>query len=275
MKILLCTDGSPTSFQSAQMVDKLRLPTDTLITVLGVSEGQDDLTRLNASMDLITQQLEKRHHLERLIRRGNPIEEIISEVLEKSYDLVALGAGGDSSGMFPPRLGSTSNKIARRLHTHFLVSRNVPASITKILVCAGPKSASNITMKLGGSWIAGTTAEVCLLHVLPEKGSSGYKQNQSEQEVKSPGNHAGAIVDPLLDHARQQLQNSGVMGEIVPNIRHGLVVDEVVKELSQQNYDLLVIGAHYQPGHDRWQETLWDDVTDQLLLRANCSVLII
>jgi nucleotide-binding universal stress UspA family protein len=54
-----------------------------------------------------------------------------------------------------------------------------------------------------------------------------------------------------------------------------LIVDEVINELTEGGYDILVVGSHYQPGQDRWQGTLLDDITDQLLNRAGCSMLII
>ena len=63
--------------------------------------------------------------------------------------------------------------------------------------------------------------------------------------------------------------------EIFPKNRHGLVVEEVLKELAEGGYELLVVGSHYQPGQDRWLGTLLDDITDQLLNRSTCSVLII
>jgi nucleotide-binding universal stress UspA family protein len=79
----------------------------------------------------------------------------------------------------------------------------------------------------------------------------------------------------LIERSTQQLRDAGVKNEIIPHIRQGLVVEEVLKELSEGGYELLVVGSHYQPGQDRWLGTLLDDITDQLLNRSTCSVLII
>jgi nucleotide-binding universal stress UspA family protein len=54
-----------------------------------------------------------------------------------------------------------------------------------------------------------------------------------------------------------------------------LVVDEVLSELEEGGYDLLVIGGHFQQGKTHWIEFLLDDVSGQLLKRSSCSVLII
>jgi len=275
MKIMICTDGSSGSVQSGELVARFRFPSDTLITVLGVSEYQNDSAKLNAAMDLIDKALGKKYKLDRIIRRGNPIDEIISEALETPFDLVAVGGGGGQMGLLHPKLGSTTSKLARRLHTHFLVTRYVPEKISKVLICAGEEAPSNLTMRLGGMWLSTTSAEIGLLHVLPKSTEPMGRPTNTDPESKDSASLMSETRDSLLTRASQQLQNAGIKNPIVTKVRHGLVVDEVIKELTEGEYELLVVGAHYQPGQDRWQETLLDDITDQLLNRSACSVLII
>ena len=275
MKIMICTDGSSGSVQSGELVARFRFPSDTLITVLGVSEYQNDSAKLNAAMNLIDKALGKKYKLDRIIRRGNPIDEIISEALETPFDLVALGGGGGQMGLLHPKLGSTTSKLARRLHTHFLVTRYVPEKISKVLICAGEEAPSNLTMRLGGMWLSTTSAEIGLLHVLPKSTEPMGRPTNTDPESKDSASLMSETRDSLLTRASQQLQNAGIKNPIVTKVRHGLVVDEVIKELTEGEYELLVVGAHYQPGQDRWQETLLDDITDQLLNRSACSVLII
>jgi len=275
MKIMICTDGSSGSVQSGELVARFRFPSDTLITVLGVSEYQNDSAKLNAAMNLIDKALGKKYKLDRIIRRGNPIDEIISEALETPFDLVALGGGGGQMGLLHPKLGSTTSKLARRLHTHFLVTRYVPEKISKVLICAGEEAPSNLTMRLGGMWLSTTSAEIGLLHVLPKSAEPMGRPTNTDPESKDSASLMSETRDSLLTRASQQLQTAGIKNPIVTKVRHGLVVDEVIKELTEGEYELLVVGAHYQPGQDRWQETLLDDITDQLLNRSACSVLII
>jgi nucleotide-binding universal stress UspA family protein len=263
MRILICSDGTSGAIQLAELVSKMEFPSDTNITVLGVREATYDLAKLTASIDQIEKLLSKKHKVDRRIRNGNPIEEIMAEAIASSYDLVVVGGGGGQLGLLHPRLGSTTSKLARKLHTHFLVGRNIPEIIIKILVCAGPDAPSNMTMKLGGKWLSNTSAKIGLLHVIPDL---------PELPDQKPGKE---YQDTLLIHATQQLRETGLKNEILPLIRRGLVVDEVINELADGDYQLLVVGAHYQPGQDRWQGTLWDDVTDQLLNKCHCSVLII
>jgi nucleotide-binding universal stress UspA family protein len=272
MKLLICTDGSSSSIQSADLVIKLRFPPNTQITVLGVSENKNDLDSIAASMDMIGKMLGSTYVVDRKIRNGEPIEEIMSEALQTSYDLVAVGGGGGQLGLLHPQLGSTTSILARKVHTHFLVARDVPIEVNKILFCTGAEAPASMTMTLGGEWISSTEAEIGLLHVLPMK--SGDKSITDTIAEKNSHDYQEQR-DSILPQARQQLRDAGVKTEIKSRIRRGLVVEQVISELKEGNYELLVIGAHYQPGQDRWQGTLLDDVSDQLLNRCTCSVLII
>ena len=275
MDILLCTDGSKSSIVSAQLVLKLGFAPPIQITVLGVSESKSDLELLRSAMDAIDKELSGKCLITRKVRYGNPVDEIMAEAVESPYDLVVLGGGGDQLDILRPQLGATTSKLARKLHTHFLVVRNIPDKLDKILVCAGTDAPASETLALGGTWIANTPAQIGLLHVAQPKTeesvnlSKGEKANLEQIKKEQPS------TDLILDRAVKVMQAAGMKNEIIPLVRHGLVVEEVLNELSKGKYGLLVVGAHYQPGQDRWLGTLLDDVTDQLLNRSTCSMLII
>ncbi len=264
MEILICTDGSTSSIESAGLVSKFGFPGSAHIVVLGVSEGNADVENLTTSIGLIEKIIGNRFPVDNKMRYGDPIEEIIAEALERSCDLVIVGGGGSQIGLLHPQVGSTTGKLARKLHTHFLVVRNIPVKYSKILFCTGAEVPSSETMKLGGSWISTTGASIGLLHVIP-----GSQNNFEANDINM------LPADSLLERSTQQLHDAGVKNQIILHIRQGLVVEEVLNELTDGGYELLVVGSHYQPGQDRWQGTLLDDITDQLLNRSTCSVLII
>jgi nucleotide-binding universal stress UspA family protein len=229
-----------------------------------VSEGMHDIENLSTSMDLINQSLGNSFSLDKKMRYGNPIEEILAEALECSYDLVIMGGGGNQIGLLDPQVGSTTGMLARKLHTHFLVVRNIPTKFTKVLFCTGADNPTSETLMLGGEWLSRSDARIGLLHVIP-----------ISQKVSAGENDDQLPSDSLLERSTLQLRDAGIKNEIVPLIRQGLVVEEVLKELAEGEYELLVVGSHYLPGQDRWLGTLLDDITDQLLNRSTCSVLII
>jgi nucleotide-binding universal stress UspA family protein len=275
MKILICTDGSQAAEQAAKLVSRLGLSEKTRITILGVVEENNERDLLKTSMGRIKGALGTQYNLESKIRNGNPIEQILAEAVEYTYDLVAVGGGGQYKDLMHHQLGSTTSKLARKIHTHFLVARTVPDELSRVLVCTGAKAPSVETMRIGGELISKTSASVGLLHVVSpgtlKPGSLNAPLNESPVSAIDPKTREGQ----LLNHALQQLRDAGAHGEINPRLREGLVVDEVLAEVKEGEYDLMVIGAHYKPGQDRWLGTLLDDVTDQLLNRATCSVLIV
>ena len=54
-------------------------------------------------------------------------------------------------------------------------------------------------------------------------------------------------------------------------VRHGLVVDEILNEAQAGDHDLIVIGAHHEEG---WQRLLLDDIALQITNRADRPILI-
>jgi nucleotide-binding universal stress UspA family protein len=65
---------------------------------------------------------------------------------------------------------------------------------------------------------------------------------------------------------------SQTRASIQPRVRHGLVVDEVLMEALEGDCDLMVIGAHRQNG---WQRYLLDDLSHQIIIRADRPILVV
>jgi nucleotide-binding universal stress UspA family protein len=275
VEILICTDGSVASLQSAVLVHKLMFPATTKVVILGVSEKPADYDILTSSSDQLQEELKGIYQTSTKMRSGKPYEEILAEALEFSYDLVAVGGAGKHLGILNSQLGSTTSYLARKLHTHFLVVREVPAQINRVLVCVSGEAAAGDTIKIGGAWISHSAREVTILHVIPSKKKVPVNQIKNLTTHQNLPQTQATVDSGELEQAVQQLQQSGVTGSISTKIRSGLIVDEVLTELSQGNYDLMVVGAHFKPGKNRWHGLLLDDITDQLLNRSSCSVMII
>lgn len=276
MKILVCTDGSPAAEQAAQFTGRLHLPPGTEITLLGVVDEQSDASRLDSSFERMTYLLGSAHPgAARLVRRGDSYEQILDEAVQHAYDLVVVGGGGQHHGLLHFKVGSTTSKLARKLHTHFLVVRNVPEQINKVLICTGAEAPAVETMRVAGQMISGLSAQVAVLHVMSQ---ISLKPGSIPEELVATAEMAitrNTREGQHLKRAIQQLTEAGVNGPIAPRLRHGLVVSEVLAELEDGRYDLMIVGAHYQPGQNRWLGILLDDVTDQLLNQSSCSVLIV
>jgi nucleotide-binding universal stress UspA family protein len=275
VEILICTDGSIASLQSAELVHKLKFHASTHVVILGVSEKPEDLELLSRSSSQMQDELQGIYQTSAKIRSGMPYEEILAEALEFSYDLVAVSGAGKHIGLLNSQLGSTTSRLARKLHTHFLVARDTPTEIAKILVCVSGEATAGDTVKIGGKWVSRSAREITLLHVIPSKKDVSLKKEKHLTANKKLPHGEELVTGSVIEQAIQQLQEAGVKAPIVTKIRSGLIVEEVLDEMSKGGYDLMVVGAHYQPERDRWHGMLLDDITDQLLNRSSCSVLII
>ncbi|MBN2145814.1 MAG: universal stress protein [Anaerolineales bacterium] len=274
MNILICTDGSPSAEQAAGLLRQLGLLADASVTLLGVSESEGDRSNLVASMERITAALgDVGLSLRQCIRQGHPVDQILVETQENDYGLVVIG-WRDDRRLPLIKLGTTATRLARRIQTHLLVVRGMPQSLQRVLFCTGAEAPSVETLRVGGKLIANLPSEVGLLHVM----SQVALRTQASEDLYGDAETAirrNTREGKHLQAAQEELRKVGVQGQIVPRLRHGLVVDEVLAELAEQHYDLLVVGSHHQPGQNRWLGILLDDVTDQLLNRASCSVLIV
>lgn len=276
MKVLICTDGSPAAEEAALLVPLMIYEDDTEIVLLGVSEKEGEQTKLFTSMDRITSVLGGvRSGIVRTIRHGQPVDEILNELQGKKYGLVVVGERGHHHNLPLLKLGSTAGKLARKINTHLLVARNVPQKVSKILICTGGENPSVETMQHAGRLVSGVDAEIGLLHVMSQVFLGPRSKPDDLEDTAETAMARGTREGDHLKRAMEQLARAGAKQPITPILRHGLVIDQVLAELNRGKYDLLVVGAHHQPGQNRWLEILLDDVADQLLNLAPCSVLVV
>lgn len=170
---------------------------------------------------------------------------------------------------------STTQRLAQYVPAHLLITRNVPEKLNRILICSGAERPSAETVRLAGLLTAGAGAEISLLHVMsqialrPESPAEELEESAEEaiERETREGDH--------LNEAMATLRQEGLQAPIHPILRHGLVVDEVLEEIREGDYDLLVLGAHRQPAMSRWLDVLLDDVTGELLTKSPISTLVV
>lgn len=276
MRILICSDGSPAAEQSAYLITRLNYVSEDEITILGVSESDGDQVQLSASFERIKALLEGQNFsVQQKIRYGHPADQIMKEVKETSFDLVTVGTSGHVRGFSGLKIGSTAQKLARLLTKPLLVARQVPAKIERVLICTGAEIPSLETLSLGGKLIAGVEGEITVLHVMSQVALRLDSPADDLVDTAESAIQRGTREGRHLAQALNLLQQASVAGEVKPLLRHGLVVEEVLEEIEDGSYNLLIIGGHYHHGRSHWTELLLEDLAGELLQKAPCSVLII
>jgi nucleotide-binding universal stress UspA family protein len=213
--------------------------------------------------------------VQRKMRYGNAAEEIIKETESEEYDLVAVGVSGKTRPFPVFRAGSTTKKLARTLTMPLVIARSVPEKISKILICTGGETQSLENIRTAGRFLACIPAEIQLLHVMSQLALRLDSPDQDLLDTAESAIARGTREGRHFIQAMEILRKAGIPETITPKLRHGLVIDEVIKELNEGHYDLMVIGSHYHQAKKPLLEILLEDIAGQLIGRASCSVMLV
>jgi len=179
-----------------------------------------------------------------VFRFGDPIKEILEETRAGRYELVIIGEESGQNQTPLPHDTNISSTLINQIRIPVLFVKGRVRNLHKILLCdsGGDETGtlSRFTAKLTKCLDA--VHQINILHVMAQISSN-----------------PGAADWPLMAGAEQlihELTPEGVVFErdlqvlkqkaypIKPKIRHGFVIDEILSEAQEGDYDLLVIGAH-------------------------------
>lgn len=270
MRVLICTDGSRYAEEAMHFGGLIAKGAKAHLTLLGVIEGPDETEKVRKSLEgakeLLVQDVAA---LETKMKMGHAAEEILRETEEREYDLVILGSRG-RRGITRFLLGSTAARIVQHAPISVLIVKGKQPSLRSILICTGGAERGEEDVRFGGMIARSTGAEVAILHVmsqLPLTPEGRWEDLEAtEEELLERETREGVHLRKGL----QILRELGVAGEV--KIRRGLVVNEILAEAEEGDYDLLVIGAHAAPGLYRF---LLDDLTTQIVLGSQRPVLVV
>ncbi len=177
----------------------------------------------------------------------------------------AVAAGGFGLVVVPPAgrnalqrmlRGSRVARVVRAVDAAVLVARRPPGRLERILAVVSGGAGTRLVIEAALRLERATGAVATFLHVA------------SEVTLPYAPEAAAAPQAPRVSPeaaARALLEGLGR----TPLVREGLVVEEVLGELENGAYDLLVVGAPPESGG--WAR---EDVAERLLLASGASVLI-
>jgi nucleotide-binding universal stress UspA family protein len=112
--------------------------------------------------------------------------------------------------------------------------------------------------------------DVTVLHVMSQisagPGVSGRQLRSSAAELL----HEQAPEANILKRNLEILQRPGLHPH--PEVRHGLVVEEILSEAQIARYDLVVIGAHRKLA---WHQHLLGNIAREIVARLEVPVLVV
>jgi nucleotide-binding universal stress UspA family protein len=269
MRWLICTNGEERYDQAAIFAVSLIDPIEDDVVLLGIQQnGQNP--ELNHSLEMVEKTLEKTQ-VKQIIFSGDPVDLIEKVAQSEQADIVVYGSRG-RRGLSRLILGSVAAYFEHHLHCSLLFVRDKPVPLQKILVSISLSPESEKPMILARKLAQITGASVTLLHVMSQLPLTD-----------------NAITDPLHMTAEEAIIQDTIEGKhlekglnilrasnipTAPVLRHGLVLDEIIEELRDNDHQLLIIGAHRTPPDLPLANLLIEDMADTILMHTRCPVLI-
>jgi nucleotide-binding universal stress UspA family protein len=272
MHILVATGGSNHSHIALQQCLSLANIHQVQATILTVIEHEENTPEAEVILAEATALLRPAvRSLATKIRLGHPAEEIVTEGRSQDYDLLILGERPHHS-LLTRLLGPTAQRVIAQTERPVLLAKQQAHPLHRILICDSGAQEPNLPVRLSGQLpeLLSAAQDVTILHVMSQISAAPGVSGQDLQAGARDLMHAQTPEGEWLDHDIQVLQRVEVAA--TPKIRHGLVVEEILAEASDGRYDLVVIGAH---PHEGWQHLLLEDVTANIVLKADRPVLIV
>ena len=156
------------------------------------------------------------------------------------------------------QLGNKSSE----LQDYSISKDNIP-SFKKILVTDDGKDISNKALNYAVSLSNSTGAELFILRILHDFEKFGnvslegsYEKSERDNQQEFHRNIKGDVIDAMEEKIKK-CQEAGCQNKISYKFLTGNVVDEIVNEINNNNYDLVVMLTYHI---DSWFSSLFSDV---------------
>jgi nucleotide-binding universal stress UspA family protein len=270
MKILVCSDGSERSRRALASAAVIAAATKAEATILGITEieqGESELLKTLREEAAVFK--EKEAKLQIVSKFGDMVAEIVRQTRETIYDLVVIGAERRGSQEF--FLPSTkAYSIAEAISPPLLVVPRSRPDLKRILICSGGgtyiDNAVRFTSKIAKQLSAGIT----LLSVVAAPPAMHATLFRRQDDVEALLN-SGSALGHNLRNEKELVERAGV--PVTVRIRHGIVIDQILAEVEQSDYDLVVAGSW--PVRDPWRNYVIGNVTRDIINRSDRPVLVI
>jgi nucleotide-binding universal stress UspA family protein len=273
MRILMASRGGSYSEVALSFGIHLANRAGGSLTLVTVIKQKADRPQAEAVQARARQSAESRGvELQTKIRLGSPAEEIIREAEEGGYNLLVVGERQYQNLMTRFLLSSTAQRIVEQSPCPVIIAKGKIGPVERILLCDSNLEEPSLLRRLISQLadLVRGEEEVTVLHVMSQisawPGVPGKQLRANAEELIREHTPEGQLLERdlhLLERVKLQA---------VPKIRHGLVVDEVLAEAREGDYDLVVIGSHQGRG---WQRILLDDLAHQIITQMDRPILVV
>lgn len=191
------------------------------------------------------------------IQEGQAAERIIDFAHDHDISLIVLSSHG-RSGMSEWNISSVVQKIVLRTHTSVMVARAHQATVStkmdmhfsRVLVPLDCSRRAESVLPMAAALAGAHNAELLLAHVVTRP-EVPHREPLSQNVVD--------LVDQLTEYNRTEATHylDDLQGQLAHDVRTRLLIDDNAPEtlhelVSQENVDLVMLGAHGYSGVSRW-----------------------
>lgn len=244
--ILIVTNGTKESVPAVEQGAWLAGILDSPITLLGINERPDpaaidSANPLEAVFEKAVSLFQAQGARYRLEVRNGSAEKIVPVEARKENSIVVLGRLGR------PQIqrfmtGRSIRTFIEELEQPLLYVPETCLPVKKILISVGglgyDVNAEHIAMQVA----KGCGAEVALLHIIPPiefDYPTAKEMNEHWQNLTETATPVGRSLRASLENAK----SAGLVASV--KVRRGNVIEEILAEISEGNYDLLCMGSSY------------------------------
>jgi nucleotide-binding universal stress UspA family protein len=270
MKILVCSDGSERARRALASAANIANATKAETTILGITEIEQEEPNLWAALREEAKVF-REHAIEPEIvtKIGDPVAEIVRRTKETAYDLVVIGAERRGAQEF--FLPSTkAYSITEAIVPAVLVVPVSRPAIKRILICSGGGTYIENAVRFTSTIAKDLSAEIALLTVTPRPPAMHGTIFRRQEDVTALLNSNSALGRNLRT-AQEIIKRADV--PVVVEVRHGIVIDEILAEVERRDYDLVVSGSW--PVRDAWRNYAIGNVTREIVNRTHRPVLVV
>ncbi|MBN1875746.1 MAG: universal stress protein [Anaerolineae bacterium] len=271
MHLLLCTDNTPSSDAALAFGIRLAQMLQAVVTVLGALEHPDHKPELVSVLDNVCVHLtEVGLDCDTVIRPEFLRRAVVSQTMSIAYDLVVVGLL--ERGWFLRRWlrGPSTRRILRDVAAPVLVVPNDRPAVRNILLCSGDLWYPTETIEKVQLIALATGATVTLLYVVPQPQLS-YPILRDIEDAWGALLQTDTPQGRNLKLCHETLRDLGIEASI--KLRHGAVMEQILAEIREGEYDLVALGSTYAAQSLR--RYFVSSITDTIVEQAGRPTLVV
>lgn len=267
-KILLVTNGYSDSWDTVDYAIWLAKTFSMSITFLGVIENTEDDSRVQEMFSEAISHFQLQGIKYELQLVNGNLRTVLRKIKWDGDELLIIGTLGRSN-FHHLLMRRTIHQVIEDVPVPILYARKVQKPIKNILVCLGGIGRALEVAKLSVEIAIQAQAQLTFLHVVPPVDLNypvAKKIVDNWDSLLDTDTPPAQELHAAIKHAKEK----GVPANTI--VRHGNIVQQILEEVSQQEYDLICMGSPFS-SPDNLRRMYAPNITAEIAESVTCPIL--